>query len=111
MPEIRLFVGDTLPAASDTLIGADGKPADLTGTTIRFKGHRNGVLTINGLAQIAPNTTPGQGKVVYYWSTADAVLTHVGWHECHWEVTDQAGNVTSYPTDKSDPLRLQICVY
>lgn len=112
MAIIEMKVGDTGPPAEGFLRDGNGAPIDATGAQFKkFKAWRNGVLTINGNAALAPGSVATDGHWIYNWAGGDTVVGNTGWHECKWELTDVNGKISSYPTDSQDPLRLHISAY
>ncbi len=111
MPVVQLTVGDTGPPIEAWLTDGNGAPYDLTGKTYAFTAKRDGVTTLGGAAQLAPNAVPQDGHVMYIPSTADTAIGHVGWHEAKWHVIGADGGITSFPTEWEEPLRVHISAY
>jgi hypothetical protein len=86
----------------------DGVPVDLTGLTVRLLLRGKGMpqfIPVSGQIQIDPDQSElGNRGQVYYKPAATDFRWDKSPYACHWEVTDQAGDVVFFPNGEADTI-------
>ena len=96
-PDIFFGPGDTAPVLTDTLLGPDGTPLDLTGATVTFRYSSwdgNGPL-IQEEATIVGDETDGTVS----WQPVAELAT--GKYNCDWHVVLGSADVMTVPNDRN----------
>ena len=101
----------TLPVISTQLVGPDGNPLNLTGTTITFrmKLHNSNATLISGLASIVTgnaNLPPGSTLPNAYYQWVAGNTATVGLYDVEWQVDYGGGLLMILPGKGYNAVRV-----
>jgi hypothetical protein len=95
-PDIFFGEGDRAPVVTDTLIGADGEPIDLTGATVVMRFRLKDETDSQTSEAVDVVGDPADGEVEWTPATGRAA----GDYNANWVVTMSGGEQVTVPNDR-----------
>lgn len=97
IPDYQVKQGSTIPPLKVNLTGRDGKPADLTGATVKFIMKTfSGVLKFDGTCEI---TNIRNAEVQYQWQTED--VEDADQFEAQFIIDKGNGELSIFPSHRN----------